>query len=362
MSRRRRSRFLLVLLLAASLVVSIEGAVRLRQWLRYGVTSDDIHNLVEDPVSGLRVPRPGVIVSRLRQIQVNELGFRGPALEAPKPAGRLRVAFLGGSTTFCAEATRDETTWPWLTAEGLGARFPDVPVDHINAGVAGYTTTTSLRNLERRVVPHSPDLIVIYHASNDLLRETRAHAERLGLRSRDSFGPSWLAQRSLAWLLIEKTLAGAMHTDEGADDERFAFAPSLHAERFQRDLDALVVASQAAAPVVALVTFSHKARSDQPAAERIRNCESSLQYMPYLTADEVITGIASFNDVIRDVARGRGAVLIEGEELIPGDDVHFFDSIHLTDAGCALQAERAIRGLADAPAVRALFEEVRIGG
>ena len=45
--------------LAIALLV-LEGAVRLRQWLKYGAASPTVHELVEDPSSGLTIPTPGM--------------------------------------------------------------------------------------------------------------------------------------------------------------------------------------------------------------------------------------------------------------------------------------------------------------
>jgi hypothetical protein len=62
--------------------------------------------------------------------------------------------------------------------------------------------------------------------------------------------------------------------------------------------------------------------------------------MPYLSVTSILTAIDAYNDVIRNAAHAAGALLIEGEDTIPGDDRHFNDSIHLKDAGCVLMAQR----------------------
>src|SRR5512143_2051214 len=101
-------------LLGVSLLVALlllEGAVRVRQWMRYGTTQADAVELVTDPATGLRIARPHMDTGR---IQTNSLGFRSPELETPKPRGRVRLAFLGGSTTFCAEVSSNAVTWPAL--------------------------------------------------------------------------------------------------------------------------------------------------------------------------------------------------------------------------------------------------------
>ena len=57
-----------------------------------------------------------------------------------KPPGTYRIAFLGGSTTYCAEVSGDDKTWPYLVVEALKAGYPDRRFDYVNVGVPGYTT------------------------------------------------------------------------------------------------------------------------------------------------------------------------------------------------------------------------------
>src|SRR5215475_3012095 len=92
-------------------ILLAEGAVRLRQWVRVGRmrTFDDI--VAVDPATGLHVPRPNRMSGG---VHINSLGFRGPELAVPKPPGDVRLAFLGGSTTYCAEVSSNETAWPHL--------------------------------------------------------------------------------------------------------------------------------------------------------------------------------------------------------------------------------------------------------
>ena len=54
-------------------------------------------------------------------------------------------------------------------------------MDYVNAGVPGYGLDSVLRNLEHRVRPLRPEIIVIYEATNDLSFDTYELAKRLGL-------------------------------------------------------------------------------------------------------------------------------------------------------------------------------------
>jgi lysophospholipase L1-like esterase len=49
-------------------------------------------------------------------------------------------------------------------------------------------------------------------------------------------------------------------------------------------------------------------------------------------------------------------LLIDEEDAIPGDALHFTDTVHFTDAGSALMARRVTHALTEAPRFRQLVE------
>lgn len=332
MWKRRLGLALLGLL--AGLVV-LEGLVRLRQYLRYGTTLTTYYELELDEASGLLIPKP---LSTAGPIRVNSLGFRGEELERPKPPGRIRVAFLGGSTTFCAEASALETTWPHQVVERLRAAFPERDFDYVNGGGAGYSTEQSLLNLRHRVAPLEPDVIVIYHATNDLVVESRRRAIALGLYDAEDVAPSTLGKHWLSWYLFEKNLRHRLR--RGSEEPgHLPFEPQL-LEPFRARLTELVRAAQAHASVVVLVTFAVRLRADQAPDAQATAAASALGYMPFFDVPDLLAGYAEANRILRAVAAETGALLVEGEETIPGDEEHFADTVHFRDPGLALQAER----------------------
>lgn len=339
----------LVLVLLAGLVglLLVEALVRLRQYRRYGTTLTTYYELAEDPVSGLRIPKPGSVAGPIR---VNSLGFRGAELDVQKPPGRRRIAFLGGSTTFCAEASTLETTWPHQVVEGLRRALPGVDLDLVNGGAAAFSTEESLRNLAHRVGPLEPDLVVIYHATNDLVIESRRRAIGLGLYTLEEHSPGWLDGYWLSGYLLRKNLRHWLRRDE-SDPGHMPFEPELLAP-FRVRLLELVRAAQARGAVVALVTFATRLRADQTPEEQRAAAASALGYMPFFDLADLQAGYAEANRIVRAVAAETGVLLIEGEESIPGDAQHFADTVHLRDPGLAMQAERVLRGLLDSAQVR----------
>lgn len=321
----------------------LEGAVRLRQWLKFG-TVGSFYAFVLHEESGLRVPAPGLTQGHEHVINVNSLGFRGAETELPKPEGRVRIGFLGGSTTFCAEASSDLTTWPELVRIGLAARFPGASFDAVNAGVAAYSSKHSLANLTHRVAPTQPDMLVIYHGTNDISQDARAQAKAAGLLSAEDDEPSWLARISVAWQLIEKNLSPGRSV-RGVGGETLDFDLERGTAAFRERLTTLVEAGKLEARTVVLITFAHKVRHEQDAATRFAASNTSLYWLPFMTVDGVLEAFDAYNDVVREVAEATGATLVGAEDDIPGDDAHFADSVHLTDAGCVRQAARVLDAL-----------------
>jgi len=357
MQERRRVSLLPRLILAfvgiliALLVV--EGATRLRQYLRYGSAEAELFERVWDKRTELWFPKPGFDNGRIR---IDSRGFRNPEIQMPKPEGRVRLAFLGASTTFCTEVTNNEATWPSLVAEELRAKHPGVTFDFINAGVPGFDVDLSRKNLETRVASLQPDLILYYEATNDLSKDARALAAKQGLDAGHSDDPSFLARYSVAWYLLEKNLLIRSRFKAAQTGRKLAFDPDSLASGFKGRLAEFLRDAQKVAPVTVVATFSHKVRHDQPPDVQLRASTTSLYYCPYMSVQGFLLGFDGYNRAIRAAAHETGAILIEGEDSIPGDDIHFADSVHFLDPGSRKMADRIVRGLEASPEFRQLIQ------
>ena len=346
----------LVVLVIVILLGLAEGAVRLRQWLVDG-HSGKLSDLFEQQ-GDLRVLLPD---TRTRTISINSLGFRGPPLAQPKPAAGLRIAFVGASTTFCAEVSGNNMTWPHLVTEAIQKAYPDIGVDYVNAAVTGYTAKTSLLNLQRRVAPLRPDVTVIYHATNDLSWETRSLAEEQGIyEQRGSAKNSWLAEHSQLWYLVVKNyqIKGVQRNALDARG-RLEFSPSNLGAHFREHLTQLVREAKKVSEVVALATFSHQIRPEQTPEQQLTAASSALYYMPFMEPHGLMEAFSRYNQIIAEVASETGAVLIGGEALIPGDSEHFNDTVHFKNAGSRLMAQRVSEALLNIPGFQSLADEKR---
>lgn len=108
----------------------------------------------------------------------NSLGFRGPDVAVPKPAGTLRIACVGESSTYCVGLREDET-WPHHLQARLAGLLPQARVEVVNAGVPAYVSSEVLLNFIFKVEPLEPDWLLYYFTVNDV------RPRQLGTVSRD---------------------------------------------------------------------------------------------------------------------------------------------------------------------------------
>lgn len=113
---------------------------------------------IRDPELGFR-GGPGDLVAGVR---LNEQGWRGPPLAAPKPEGERRILFLGDSTCWGLRVELAET-FAARTAGALESEF-------VLGAFPGYSSYHSAIVLER-LLPLEPDVVVLYvGARNDGVR------------------------------------------------------------------------------------------------------------------------------------------------------------------------------------------------
>jgi lysophospholipase L1-like esterase len=100
--------------------------------------------------------------------RINSLGFRGEEISLPKPDGVYRIIAVGGSTTFGVYLPWNES-YPYYLQEELRERFGTDAIEVVNGGLTGSTAAESFHRLPTQLLPADPDMVVVYHAFNDLL-------------------------------------------------------------------------------------------------------------------------------------------------------------------------------------------------
>ena len=103
-------------------------------------------------------------------VYTNEDGFRisspGYKLPKEKPAGQLRVAFLGGSLVQLASTF--DTTLPGALKILLQRRYRGRDIEVINAGIQSCVSRQSIAQLVFTVVDYHPDIVILYDGGNDI--------------------------------------------------------------------------------------------------------------------------------------------------------------------------------------------------
>lgn len=87
--------------------------------------------------------------------------------ELVKDKKALKFAYIGGSITEGAGASRLENRWTSRLTKALRERFPGTSFEEINAGIGGTESTYGLLRLKRDVLRLSPDVVFMEFSLND---------------------------------------------------------------------------------------------------------------------------------------------------------------------------------------------------
>jgi hypothetical protein len=109
-------------------------------------------------------------------VRINRDGMRDGEHPVPKPAGEVRIAFLGDSCTESLQVPQEQTFWKLLEAQ-LAAQCPAVAgkkVASLDFGVSGYGTAQELLTLQDNVWKYQPDLVLLaFYTGNDVRNNWR---------------------------------------------------------------------------------------------------------------------------------------------------------------------------------------------
>src|SRR5690606_20900227 len=82
-------------------------------------------------------------------------------------ARSFRMAVIGASSVMGELATSNDETFSYILERRLESTFPGNRIDVINAGISGHRLRDQRRMIEKVVLAHEPDLIVMYSGFND---------------------------------------------------------------------------------------------------------------------------------------------------------------------------------------------------
>lgn len=96
----------------------------------------------------------------------NSYGFRGKEIDKKKSDGLFRIVCIGGSTTYSTGVENYKHSYPHLLEKRINEA--GIKAEVINAGVSGYNSLQSYINYLLKIEDLNPDMLIVYHAVNDL--------------------------------------------------------------------------------------------------------------------------------------------------------------------------------------------------
>jgi lysophospholipase L1-like esterase len=346
------------LLLASCVVTLLLGELLARVWVAARWTPERIEQLTtHSAVRGRFASHPYLpFVLAPGFGDHNALGFRGPPLEAMKPSGVRRVACIGASTTYGLDVSAEEAN-PGQLGRLLNASHGRW--EAINAGVPGWVSSESLIDLQLRVLPLQPDVVVILQGRNEvfpqaynLFKPDYTHFRRPGF----SFAVSNYAHKELfGWsrlAMLACTLRGERFGWHERDEHplyggilwenrpttavaALNLADLSRLAPLRANLESMIELCRARGVIVVVCTMAF--RSDKLAMDEL---EPDPQLAPILAAQ-----VERNNEVAREVASRLGAGLVETARLAERPEL-FRDDCHMTPEGHRLFAQMVHDALA----------------
>lgn len=194
------SKFLLVLLGTAVVLLSLEAAARVlvalnvvdywRPMKTVWIAGTDDWRLNHITADEAREPDPELFWKPVARSPYNSQRFKGPLMAVPKPREVFRILCYGDSNT----DGPDQGSWPEVLQEVLnqhrtpaGRRY-----EVVNAGVGGYSSYQGLRRFQQDEEIYQADLVIVSFGWNDVASAV-GHADH-------EFQTSWLRARLMRWL------------------------------------------------------------------------------------------------------------------------------------------------------------------
>jgi lysophospholipase L1-like esterase len=276
----------------------------------------------------------------------NSLGFRGPEKPADKNK-RLTIFTVGGSTTEC-QYLSDGHTWSDKLDSALKGGF-NTWLN--NAGLSGHSTFGHLVLLKDYLIKLKPDVILFLIGCNDIERDDVTDSDASNMVNSYTNVFTFLSKHSevcnVAANLVRSRNAYSKHLVDSyfdlANRKNDTFSiPGADIQKRLRTQDKYLVAYRRR--VQQLVTMCRENNITPvlitqpslfgPGIDSISGADLNL-----FRIDDHTNGglwwqcLELYNDVVRQVAKEEGLLLIDLAIEMPKSSAYFYDMVHFTDAG-----------------------------
>lgn len=299
---------------------------------------------------------------------VNSLGYRGPEIIQPKPPNRYRIVALGGSTTYGGYLDSYEMTWTHKLEQLLADEYGYSQVEVVNAGVPAYSTFESAVNFMLRAQDLDPDMIIIYHATNDVRARLVAPVHYRGgyeLRGTWQTLAETLPASALQRLLMHKlgdslqlafsldkrlpppTAANGCQLDTSGAEAVCANLGMTAAQvldanppvYFERNLQNIISMAQSRDIATLLLTWAYSPYVyDAP--------NGDVMSQPFRQA-----AVAEHNAIIRELAAEQDLLFYDLAANLPSDRQYWINGVHQSEAGASEMARQLADYLAGSGAL-----------
>ncbi len=300
-------------------------------------------------------------------ISVNNYSFLSntKSYNYPKAANEIRIAVIGASTTASLNLSYEEN-WPGHLGFLVQNALPGQKVTIINAGVPGFNTAQSIGNLALRVIPFNPNVVIIYHAYNDLKAikknsvfkpdYSHIHLKPYGQHKQPNFFKRCL-NHSMFYVRVKNSYRNLINKkklvkqviDAKKGENRLSDIPPEAVRTFEQHLRALVAIAEVGGAKVILSSFAtlHDPTLDYTDGEMIKKLSklkktelgSILHFTPHLKLSTIFKGIRQYNDVLKTIGQQEKIGWVDNALLIPNDEKYFVDRVHFSKNGARLMAE-----------------------
>jgi lysophospholipase L1-like esterase len=263
-----------------------------------------------------------------------------------------------------------DENWPGYLGMLLRKNLPDKKIRIINAAVPGFDTAQSIGNLSLRVVPFKPDIVIIYHAYNDLKAirydvtfqpdYSHFHTKPYGYHKKPNFiirclhNCMFYVRARNKYREYQSSVNGYERlTDRKALMEdlkkRLSHIPKQAAQTFEQHMRALVSIAESGDAKVILSSFAtlHDPKMDwsNPMALKAlsdfqkKKLYSLMHFTPGLTLTAVFEGFNQYNELLHRIAVQENAGWVDNASLVPHEDIYFLDRVHFSSEGAKQVAE-----------------------
>ena len=267
----------------------------------------------------------------------NSLGYRGDEFPLKKPEGVYRIVALGESAIYTEKVKDNSQTFTARLETILRQDYGYQNVQVINAGVPGYTTWESLINLEFRVLDLEPDLVIIYHNTNDVHTRLVEPAAYRGDNS--GYRRQW-REPAIKWWeysTILRILSRKLDITEQVRLDNFVEAPTL-VENTGSDPTSTL---QQNPPI-----YFRRNLSNMIAIARENNIKvmmATWAYSPgfgdYASRPYYQQAYAEQNQVILEIGRSHEVPVFDYEAVMSQSPEYWADGRHVNEAGALLKAQ-----------------------